>query len=123
MRPCQSPRAEGRICEAKATFRRRQGAVDYGDMLNREIRRTRPCPPPVRLSAPPARAAVNGLYFNAVGDPFAWGASMKRESADYFRARERDERKAARNAACDKARRAHDQMANAYARLLELDEL
>jgi len=48
---------------------------------------------------------------------------MKRESADYFRARERDERKAARNAACDKARRAHDQMANAYARLVELDEL
>jgi hypothetical protein len=48
---------------------------------------------------------------------------LKRESVDYFRARERDERKAARNAACHEARRAHDQMANAYARLVEIHDL
>ena len=48
---------------------------------------------------------------------------MKTQSMDYFRARERAEREAVRNAACEQARWAHEQMADAYARLVELEEL
>ena len=48
---------------------------------------------------------------------------MKMQSIDYFRARERAEREAVRNAACEQARWAHEQMADAYARLVELEEL
>jgi hypothetical protein len=48
---------------------------------------------------------------------------LKNESVDYYRARARDERKAARNAACDEARQAHSEMAEAYSRLVDLAEL
>ena len=48
---------------------------------------------------------------------------MKRESVEYYRLREREECEAALNATCDQARRAHAQMATAYARLVELHEL
>lgn len=48
---------------------------------------------------------------------------MEIESIDYYRARARDEREAATSASCDAARRAHEEMASAYARLVELAEL
>jgi cytochrome P450 len=48
---------------------------------------------------------------------------MERDSVDYFRKRARDECEAALNAACEEARRAHTQMASAYARLVQLHEL
>ena len=48
---------------------------------------------------------------------------MKRESVEYYRLRERDECEAALNAACEQARKAHAQLAQAYARLVELHEL
>ena len=48
---------------------------------------------------------------------------MKQETIEYFRRRERAEREAVRNAASDEARWAHQQMATAYARLLEIEEL
>jgi hypothetical protein len=48
---------------------------------------------------------------------------LKHESVEYYRLRERDECEAALNATCDQARRAHAQMAQAYARLIELHEL
>ena len=48
---------------------------------------------------------------------------MERESLDYYRARARDERKAALNAAGEQARTAHEQMAEAYEQLVELAEL
>ena len=44
---------------------------------------------------------------------------MKRESRDYYAARERAERMAAENAACPEARASHEEMARAYARLAE----
>jgi hypothetical protein len=47
---------------------------------------------------------------------------MERE-VEYLRARARAECEAALNAACDQARRAHAQMAKAYALLVELHEL
>ena len=48
---------------------------------------------------------------------------MKHESVEYYRLREREECEAALNATCDQARRAHAQMATAYARLVELGDL
>ena len=48
---------------------------------------------------------------------------MKRDSVDYYRARAGDELKAARNAACPKARQGHEELANAYERLLEIADL
>ena len=48
---------------------------------------------------------------------------MRENSIDYFRSRERAEREAVRNASCEGARWAHQQMAMAYARLIELEEL
>lgn len=48
---------------------------------------------------------------------------MKHESVEYYRLRERDECEAALNATCERARKAHAQLAEAYARLIELDEL
>ena len=48
---------------------------------------------------------------------------MKLESVEYYRLRERAECEAALNATCEQARRAHAQMATAYARLVELHEL
>jgi hypothetical protein len=48
---------------------------------------------------------------------------MRGNSIDYFRSRERAEREAVRNASCEDARWAHQQMAAAYARLIELEEL
>lgn len=48
---------------------------------------------------------------------------MKRESLEYYRLRERDEREAALNATCEQAREAHAQLAQAYAHLVELHEL
>lgn len=48
---------------------------------------------------------------------------MKRESVEYYRLRERDECEAALNATCPQARKAHAQLAQAYARLVELHEL
>jgi hypothetical protein len=44
---------------------------------------------------------------------------MQENSADYYRARERAERAAAKEAACPEARRAHLELALAYALLLE----
>lgn len=43
---------------------------------------------------------------------------MQTNSADYYRARERAERKAAEEAMCPEARRAHEEMAQAYALLV-----
>ncbi|NUS99881.1 MAG: hypothetical protein HOP96_02755 [Sphingomonas sp.] len=43
---------------------------------------------------------------------------MSQAYADYYRNREQAEREAAQNATCPQARRAHKQMANAYARLV-----
>jgi len=48
---------------------------------------------------------------------------LKRESVEYYRLRERDECEAALNATCEQARKAHAQLAGAYARLIELHEL
>lgn len=48
---------------------------------------------------------------------------MENESLDYYRARARNEREAAAGASCDEARHAHEVMADAYARLVELAEL
>lgn len=48
---------------------------------------------------------------------------MKETSIDYFRERERVEREAARNATCDAARWAHQEMADSYARRLQAIEL
>jgi len=42
---------------------------------------------------------------------------MQMGSSDYYRARERAERRAAEQAQCPEARRAHEEMARAYARL------
>lgn len=47
---------------------------------------------------------------------------MQENSAEYYRARERAERAAAKEAACPEARRAHQELAQAYARLLETRE-
>ena len=44
---------------------------------------------------------------------------MKTESREYYAARERAERTAADNATCPKARKAHEDMARAYAKLAE----
>jgi hypothetical protein len=48
---------------------------------------------------------------------------LERESVEYYRARLRNERKAARHATCEKAREAHEQMASAYEHLVEIAEL
>ena len=47
---------------------------------------------------------------------------MQENSADYYRARERAERAAAKEAACPEARRAHQELAQAYARLVDTRE-
>jgi hypothetical protein len=44
---------------------------------------------------------------------------MKTESREYYAARERVERTAAERASCPEARKAHEQMARAYAKLAE----
>ena len=44
---------------------------------------------------------------------------MKRESRDYYAARERAERMAAENAATPEARESHEELARAYAELAE----
>ena len=44
---------------------------------------------------------------------------MKTESREYYAARERAERTAAENAASPEARKAHEDMARAYAKLAE----
>ena len=44
---------------------------------------------------------------------------MKERSVDYFRERECTEREAAKNASCDAARWAHQEMADGYARMLQ----
>lgn len=43
---------------------------------------------------------------------------LDEEAQDYFRRRERAERAAAKCAACDAARRAHQELAQSYAELL-----
>lgn len=48
---------------------------------------------------------------------------MKQDTIDYYRHRVRVEREAARTASCAEARWAHEQMADAYARLVELERL
>jgi hypothetical protein len=45
------------------------------------------------------------------------------ETITYYRARETAERQAERHATCEEARSAHEQMATAYAQLVELEEL
>jgi hypothetical protein len=44
---------------------------------------------------------------------------MKTESKEYYAARERVERSAAQKATCPEARKAHEDMARAYAQLAE----
>jgi hypothetical protein len=51
------------------------------------------------------------------------GAAMKQETIEYFRRREQAEREAVLTASCEEARWAHQQMAAAYARLLEVEVL
>jgi hypothetical protein len=48
---------------------------------------------------------------------------MTQGTIQYFRGREVAEREAVRNAACAEARSVHEQLAAAYARLVELEEL
>jgi hypothetical protein len=48
---------------------------------------------------------------------------VKEQPIDYYRRREQAEREAARNASCERARWAHEQMADACARRVELEEL
>src|SRR5438309_4138090 len=48
---------------------------------------------------------------------------MKHETIDYCRHRLAAEREAAASAACEAARWAHEQMADAYARRIEIEEL
>jgi hypothetical protein len=48
---------------------------------------------------------------------------VKDQSIDYFRQRERVEREAAKNATCDAARWAHQEMADRYARMLQPEGL
>jgi hypothetical protein len=47
---------------------------------------------------------------------------MQQNPAEYYRARERAERTAAKNANCPEARRAHEELAQAYARLVDMDQ-
>lgn len=47
---------------------------------------------------------------------------MIEETPDYYRVRERAERAAAENATCPQARRAHQELAQAYAALLDSRE-
>lgn len=44
---------------------------------------------------------------------------MRTDSTEYYAARERAERMAAKNATCPEARRVHEEMARAYAQLAE----
>lgn len=46
------------------------------------------------------------------------GAKLDRESQEYFRRREEAERQAAKHAASEQARRAHEELAQEYAALL-----
>jgi hypothetical protein len=48
---------------------------------------------------------------------------MKQDTIEYYRRRERAEREAARTAACEEARSAHEEMASAYAQLVTVEEL
>jgi hypothetical protein len=48
---------------------------------------------------------------------------MKQETIGYFRRREQAEREAVLTASCPQARRAHEQMAAAYAGLIRREEL
>jgi hypothetical protein len=48
---------------------------------------------------------------------------MKRETIEYLRGRVQAEREAVLNACCEEARLAHQQMADAYARRVEIEEL
>jgi len=57
----------------------------------------------------------------ACGGPASWGGvsqAVDQESIDYFRARERVEREAAKSAASEAARRAHLELAQGYAALV-----
>ena len=47
---------------------------------------------------------------------------MRQNPAEYYRARELAERAAAKTASCAEARRAHEEMAQAYARLIDTSE-
>src|SRR5947209_3380945 len=73
--------------------------------------------PPSRLCK---RQSIQGL-----GAPGAigWGSGVTHETIAYFRAREAAERAAVASASCDEPRWAHEQMADAYARLVEIEEL
>jgi hypothetical protein len=51
------------------------------------------------------------------------GKSMRGEAVDYFRMRERAERAAALNASCEQVRAVHEEMACAYARLIEREDI
>jgi hypothetical protein len=44
---------------------------------------------------------------------------MRTQSREYYATRERAERTAAENAVCPEARKAHEEMARAYARMAE----
>ena len=48
---------------------------------------------------------------------------MKQETIEYLRGRVQAEREAALNATCEEARAAHQRMADAYARRVEIEEL
>ena len=48
---------------------------------------------------------------------------MKPETIEYLRGREEAERAAVGNATCEAARRAHEEMANAYARRVQIEEV
>ena len=47
---------------------------------------------------------------------------MHEETPEYYRTRERAERAAAKSAACPQARRAHQELAQAYAALVDMRE-
>jgi hypothetical protein len=48
---------------------------------------------------------------------------MTQKTIEYFRSRERAEREAMGTATCVEARQVHEQMADAYARLVQLEDL
>jgi len=67
-------------------------------------------------------SALKVLQFNGLLPLKNGGRRVKHKSIDYFRERERVEREAAKNATCEHARWAHQEMADSYARLLQTAE-
>ena len=70
----------------------------------------------------PSVRAKNIMLSMAYGLQAMGNRGVRNRSIDYFRNRERVEREAAKNASCDAARWAHQEMAASYARMLSAAE-